>query len=356
MMRGSVVGPQGRAERGLGEAGRRISYMDALRAYAIFAVIILHSASPVMYKFNSVALDWWWAGNIFDSAARSSVPLFFMLSGALLLCPSRDESARLFFSKRIKRVLLPFAVWSLIYVLWRAVNIPDAYQWPSALKKLLFKPAYFHLWFVYVLVGIYLLTPALRAMVRRFQDRKTLLDIVIVVLLAFSACVVASGGMKYLGYAGYVGYYLLGYRLASMDGGKNSIIWPVLVSACFLVIAFGTYFLTVHDGGRLNLFFYDFMSPVVVLMSISTFLIFKYLRFDGASSGFLGVVRPFSLMSFGIYLSHVLIMDVIGLFGVDASFLHPMAGIPLTAAITAVAAFAAISALKKVPYIGAVVD
>lgn len=330
--------------------------MDGLRAYAIFAVIVLHSASPMMYRFNTVALDWWWAANIFDSAARSSVPLFFMLSGALLLSPSRDEPMGIFFGRRMRRVLLPFVVWSLVYILWKAVNIPDAYQWPGALKKLLFKPAYFHLWFVYILMGIYLLTPALRVMVRRLQDRKALLDIVILVLLAFSAYVVASGGMKYLGYAGYIGYYLLGYRLASMDGGKSTIIWPVLVSACFMVIAFGTYFLTALDGGRLNLFFYDFMSPVVVLMSISTFLVFKQLRFDRASQGFLGVVRPFSLMSFGLYLSHVLIMDIIGLLGVDASFLHPMAGIPLTAAITAVAAFAAILLLKKIPYLGSVVD
>lgn len=355
-MRDSVGGIHGGAERSLVEVGGRIPYMDALRAYAIFAVIILHSASPMIYKFNLVALDWWWAGNLFDSATRSSVPLFFMISGALLLCPSRDESARLFFSKRMRRVLLPFAVWSLIYILWRAFNIPDAYQWPGAIKKILFKPAYFHLWFVYVLVGIYLLTPALRAMVRRFQDRKAMLDIVILVLLAFSAYIAASGGMKYLGYAGYVGYYLLGYRLASMDGGKSSIIWPVIVSACFLIIAFGTYFLTVLDRGRLNLFFYDFMSPVVVLMSISTFFIFKHLRFDKAGRGFLGVVKSFSLMSFGIYLSHVLIMDVIDLLGVDASFLHPLAGIPLTAAITAVAAFVAILLLKKIPYFGSVVD
>lgn len=344
------------AERGFGDAGRRIPYMDALRAYAVFAVIILHSASPMMYKFNSVALDWWWAGNIFDSATRSSVPLFFMISGALLLCPSRDESARLFFSKRMRRVLLPFAFWSLIYILWRAINIPDAYQWPGAIKKILFKPAHFHLWFVYVLVGIYLLTPALRVMVRRIQDRKALLDIVIFVLLAFSAYVAASGGMKYPGYVGYVGYYLLGYRLASMDGGKSSTIWPVLVSACFLVIASGTYFLTLLDGGRLNLFFYDFMSPVVALMSVSTFLIFKHLRFDATSRGFPGVVRSFSIMSFGIYLSHVLIMDVLGVLGADASFLHPAAGIPLTAVLTAITAFFTISALKRVPYFGAVVD
>lgn len=346
----------GVAERGLRDAGRRILYMDALRAYAIFAVIILHSASPMVYKLNSVALDWWWAGNILDSATRSSVPLFFMLSGALLLCPSRDESARLFFGKRMRRVLLPFAFWSLVYILWRAVNIPDAYQWPGAFKKILFKPAHFHLWFVYVMVGVYLLTPMLRGVVRRLQDRKELLDLIILVLLAFSAYVMASGGVKYLGYPRYVGYYLLGYRLSSLEGGRGSVVWPVLVSVCFLVIAYGTYLFTALDGGRLNLFFYDFMSPVVILMSISTFLVFKRIRFDGVSRGFLGVIRPFSLMSFGIYLSHVIIMDVLGLMGVDASFLHPAVGIPLTATLTAVTAFFAISALKRVPYFGAIVD
>ena len=84
----------------------RIVWIDLIKVIATFSVIILHSSSGVVNQFLSIDRAIWNIANIYDSMTRMSVPLFFMLSGALLL-NQRDEPLRLFFLKRFSKVVIP---------------------------------------------------------------------------------------------------------------------------------------------------------------------------------------------------------------------------------------------------------
>ena len=88
------------------DSNRRIEWLDSLRAIAILAVIVIHVSSPVVNRAYGSNMTYWWIGHVFDSAVRFAVPLFLMISGAMLL--TKEYNLREFYKKRVVRVLLPF--------------------------------------------------------------------------------------------------------------------------------------------------------------------------------------------------------------------------------------------------------
>ena len=96
----------------------RILWIDIVKIFAIFSVLILHSSSPILYMIGKIELDIWQIGNIYDSLVRMAVPLFFMVSGALLL-NQKEEALSRFFSKRFVKVIIPLIAWSIVYILFR---------------------------------------------------------------------------------------------------------------------------------------------------------------------------------------------------------------------------------------------
>ncbi|HHH0821516.1 TPA: acyltransferase [Yersinia enterocolitica] len=130
---------------------------DVVRSLAIFLVIGIHVAAMDFNKFNAN----WTAVNIFLSAARESVPLFFMVSGALLLDIDEGISG---LARRLLRIGLPTVIWAWIYIQWN-----HYFSQPSPITSLLDMYStlpYFHFWFVYAIFGIYLGLPFLRGMTR----------------------------------------------------------------------------------------------------------------------------------------------------------------------------------------------
>ncbi|MBD2598484.1 acyltransferase family protein [Nostoc spongiaeforme FACHB-130] len=83
----------------------RLIWADYVRVIANFFVIFLHSAAPLLYQFKKIPDSYWITGNIYDSGVRMCVPLFFMLSGYLLL--EKQETLETFFKKRFKRIFIP---------------------------------------------------------------------------------------------------------------------------------------------------------------------------------------------------------------------------------------------------------
>lgn len=148
---------------------------DAIRLIAILAIVLLHTAANGVTQLPAGSGDWWLA-NLADSAGRVGVPLFLMLSGAILL-PRQHESTRHFYQRRWQRVALPALVWSLLYLSWAQFK---GYwkQQPVDLETQLWGivsgHSYFHLWFIYLLIGVYAVLPALRWLWLRLTPQQQL--------------------------------------------------------------------------------------------------------------------------------------------------------------------------------------
>ncbi|MEO0868581.1 MAG: acyltransferase family protein, partial [Cyanobacteria bacterium J06642_11] len=82
------------------------TWLDNSRVVSILAVILLHVTVIVMVS-NDIGSTYWWFGNIYNSSVRWCVPVFVMISGALLLSTDKREDAATFYKKRVARLFLP---------------------------------------------------------------------------------------------------------------------------------------------------------------------------------------------------------------------------------------------------------
>jgi surface polysaccharide O-acyltransferase-like enzyme len=167
----------------------------------------------------------WWASNVYDSLARVCVPLFVMLSGALLLQPSKaDEPLKVFFKKRLNRIGIPFLFWGVAYFAWQFLVNGEALTANSIVQGVLTGPDY-QFWFLYLLLGLYLVTPVLRVLLKH-ADWKLLRYLIFVwfagtalfpLLTLFGPYSLNANVFIFTGWLGYfvLGAYLMRVQLKS---------------------------------------------------------------------------------------------------------------------------------------------
>ena len=129
----------------------RDSSLDFIRLIAILMVIAIHVSS----KGFGAMTHHWWAVNFWESVSRASVPLFLMVTGALLL--GKETTVRKTLS-RIWRVGLPLIVWSYAYFYWFRYTGTEFLHWT---KSILRGPIIPHFWYLYTLLGAYLFLPVM---------------------------------------------------------------------------------------------------------------------------------------------------------------------------------------------------
>lgn len=138
---------------------QRTIYFDYLRVIACFAVIVLHVSAMQIQNYSVPTIEWN-VINLYDSATRFCVPIFLMISGALFLNPEKQLSWRRLYTHYIFRIAIAFIFWSFIYACY--VFTPN--EEPSFFT--LFLWGHVHLWFLWLIVGQYMLVPILRTIVQ----------------------------------------------------------------------------------------------------------------------------------------------------------------------------------------------
>ena len=128
---------------------------DCLRIIAILAVIMIHCSAPYVIDFPRDSFNFV-IGNIFDSVARIGVPFFVIISGYFMLNENKELSILKIKSKILKLFMI-LGFWSLFYAL--------VYHFKNFLNAFIY--GHYHLWFLYMLIGLYLITPILRLFVKK---------------------------------------------------------------------------------------------------------------------------------------------------------------------------------------------
>jgi surface polysaccharide O-acyltransferase-like enzyme len=331
-------------------------WIDLVRVVAVFQVVLVHLSYVIFFK-EDVASANWLAANFYDSFSRMGVPLFFMASGVLLL--GKTEPLPVFFRKRFTKVGIPTLFWSIAYLLWSVDAYTNGTMKPLNVVLSMGKAIYtgnveIHLWFLYILIGIYLVTPILRTFVSA-TSRHGLAYFVGMWFLA-TPLLELAGRLTGLQTAlvipvvsGYVGYFVMGYLLREVQFGKRGVLFSLL--GCMLGIAvtyLGTNWLSASVA-PIDAFLYSYFSLPTVLASICGFLLLKNI---GWSSRF---VRMIAGTSFGIYLIHIIVVELLrkGTLGFSLySWQAPSAYmIPLTALATYALSFAIVFGLQKIPLV-----
>lgn len=211
----------------------RIVYIDWLKIIAALMVVMIHT-SGMLYMNNPEGSFSYLLGYWNQELVRPAVPLFFMISGALLLRPGYDANPRKMVRKAIKLLAL-MLIWSFVYAI---VNVH-----PMTLKGLVFATikGHFHFWFFEYLIGLYLLTPLFKAiadykegvLVHYYLALFIFFGIVIASLQALPYChkwIMDATTKVRFEWLGFAGYFFLGHYLNQ----KQLKISPWLIISIFL--------------------------------------------------------------------------------------------------------------------------
>lgn len=334
----------------------RLVYADVLRLFAILAVVFLHVSARALVKAHAFSAVWW-AGNLFDSLSRWSVPVFVMISGALLLGTIRDESVSEFLNRRFRKILIPFFSWSGVYLVFRTTILHEHFDLMECGKYLSKEPAFYHLWFMYVILGLYLITPLLRVMLKQAQDADLryflslwLLFACILPLSANLTGITLGIPMEFV--TGYVGYFLLGHYLHQRPALPKSWLLSAFILGALLTLG-GTWALTLKKHGFLDQVLFSYFSPNVVLMAIALYGWFQGQSFPTSWSGD-SWVKQLSGCSFGIYLCHPLILALvlntpIRQFRLETLLIQYWWGIPVCSCLIFLLSLALVLPMRKIP-------
>lgn len=334
---------------------QNITWINNLRLIAMFAVIVLHTASPLLFLYNSAPVSNWIVADIYNAIVRFAVPVFVMITGALLL--HREYELSDFLKKRIGRLILPFLFWSLVYIGYQwyieiIVFNNDTWANVKLILHQLKTGASYHLWYVYLLIGLYLFIPILSRFIRNATEKEILYFLAIwflTILISKPYLTQLDTAVDLRYFTGYMGYLVLGYYLAHKRFTIPYLAFPALLifTACVVLITCGTYYLKIKDH-ELSTFFYEPVGPFVVMLSASVFLAAKNIKVK---------IKPIINKIFlnagkytlGIYLSHALVLNILELNDITYAQFNPIASIPLVALLCFIISWLAIYALGKVP-------
>ena len=316
----------------------RIVFLDYLRFIACFMVVVVHCIEPFYLggegTFIRNVSDAAWV-TFADSALRAAVPLFVMASSYLLF-PLKYDTAT-FFKKRFVRVCIPLLIWSLLYALIPYYGSADGFDRGMNLERLLlnFNPHAGHLWFLYMLLGVYLVMPLLSPWVEKVSRKGEAIFLAVwafTTLIPFfrqvSAVVTGSpdlwgeaswneyGTFQYV--SGFVGYMVLGHyfrkHVPDLSWKKTLAVALPLWIAGYAVTA-GWFWMTMPKDFPVNGPIYiavymetswQFCASGVALTSVAYFMVIRKLTHSGCL--YRSIILPVSKISYGIYLMHMFVL------------------------------------------------
>lgn len=339
----------------------RVLYADILRVAATFLVITIHIISR---DFDLYAIDsyQWQVLNLYDSFARMSVPLFFMMSGIFFLDPKKMFSIKKFYKKNVFRLVTTFIFWSALYSLvftWNEYRTFNSEVWSVMVEA--FKEGHFHLWFLFRMIEVYVMIPFLRKIA---EDKKIILYLIVFcfyigfILPSYhkfpvsSTVTFAERGINLDITFGYVGYFFAGYYLANYDLKKWVKVGIYLLGLVGLI---STIMITSVESLKQGTHYdlpYEYLTPNVFLMSLAAFLVAKErLKLKNVSKKFKQILSEFSTYSFGIYLVHVLIIFLLWKTGLTTVFITPILSIPLLTLLIFIISYVCVKGMAQLPLI-----
>ncbi len=314
-------------KRGTAE-NKHIEYLEVLRVLSMLSVVFLHAAAGSLRGNYGSAV--WHVSNVVTAVMSTSVPIFFMISGSVLMNSSNTLSLETTFKKRLPRSLVPFLVWSFVAVGYYAAlsfvtsgNI-DVVSAVKRIKNMVSQPTTIHLWFMYVLIPLYILSPLLKKLVDSLTNQ--LVIYMMALWLFFSSLLPtaaalaparfrplltlnASYNLNFM--SGYIGYFLAGYFLMRLEKRFSVKLLSGIIILDTVLISLGTWYKTAQLGEYSEVF-KSYSKIFTLVLSVSIFLLMKELLRGRSLTGRLkGVIGTMSALSFGVYLLHNLLVDLI---------------------------------------------
>lgn len=314
---------QAPAAEALTEARSRtyVPWVSWAKVVAIIGIVGIHVCGHLVLGWGRVDATVWHFANLVDSAGRFGVPLFVMVSGAMLLRPSPDAVGA-FYWRRASRIAVPLVVWTVFYLWFDAWTLGREVTAHTFVQGFLWGRPYYHLYFLYVVAGLYLVTPFLRVLVAHASRRLVLLASLVCLVLALADKLqhtfMGGGGFNAFSYfVPWIGYYLLGYVVSSVSLSRwprrRVIGWSLAAFvAGVCVTAIGTWLLFGLLGPQLGRLLYDYFAPGVLVAAVASAVLLRAWLGDSRPRPVAGTPIGWRLadLTLGVFLLHPVLLQL----------------------------------------------
>lgn len=343
----------------------KIMYLDVVRILATIAVVLVHIASMepnwTVYEFNSPE---WGVFCSYAAITKWAAPIFCLISGALFLDPDRSISIKKLYTHNIPRIITSLAFWSCLYVVNLIVMFGMEFTKAEFIKKA--AGGYYHQWYLYMIIGFYILVPVIRKITADKQMTKYLT--VVTILFNFIVPFFQSHekldwstiitGKMFITLPGYLAYFLVGHYIHKYGLSKLSKLLIYLGGAASFVFTVTETLSKTIENNAYYKAYTNYNSITVLIQTIFIFVLIKdicsKINFRKNSQK---AISTLSKDTFAIYQIHPLVIMLLtkylGFTSTAAlnTELSPIIAIPLLLVITYLVSEAISHILNKIPVI-----
>ena len=289
--------------------------LDILRTAAMLMVVAVHVANYYCRAFYDISSASYIGAIVYNIISRVSVPIFFMISGMLLLSRPVDLKKNV---KRILNKLVYLAVITAVYFFWdtfymekRNINVVGLISTPERTL----------LWFMYAIIGIYIALPFIRRMVENMTAKEDALFVVLWVVLNGGAHLIEaifdielSYSIPILNASYYLGYFVLGYLIGKYKDrilifikgiGKKAVLCVVMLLA-FIIPILITYFTAKAQNSHYEVFLW-YKNIFTMLSSFCIFI----LIYNIAKNKENRIISLLAANSLEVYFFHGIALDFV---------------------------------------------
>ena len=339
----------------------RVVYLDILRIVSIFFVMMIHVSVHSMSELDPASFTWQ-IQNFYNAISRWCVPVLVMISGTLFL--NIEITIEKLFKKYILRIVIVYCVWSLCYAfIFQLIPKHNIRGFISSTIK-----GHYHMWFLLMIVGLYIITPFLRKIVQDEIYIQYFLALSLVFALAIPEVIsiiktvseeygtkvetlINKANIHFM--LGFTIYYVGGYYLDKITISEKQAKYIILLGILgFIFTVILTSVFSIYKKTSIQVF-YSNQSINVCFEAVLIFWLFKK-RFSKKqfSEKSKTIIRALSKYSFGAYLIHVFVITVLSdqLHLSNVSF-NPLFAIPFVTFLVFIISFCASAILNHIPFI-----
>ena len=294
---------------------KKVAYFTVVRAVSCIAIVFLHTFYLAVSGFETT-----FSQSVVSMIVRNcllwAVPCFVMVSGALLLDPAKKITLSDIFGRYIRRMVLAILLFTFVFVVFDALATGEPKGmavFGTWLQKAWTNGSWSHMWYLYMLIGLYLMLPLYRLVTR--QRNGGMLGYALLLFFLF-LCILPSigyltgktSGFYAMAYTVYPFYFFMGYALH-----KNKIRLPLIAAVVLLAIGtfllvLSTYFSIRMESETLRSFSGSYASFAVAFQAIGIFTLFQ--RGHRLFASTMPIWERIDELSFGIYLVHLLFLHL----------------------------------------------
>ena len=350
----------------------RIFYFDVLRVMAILGIIFCHAS--IIYVVKDMGTLNFYFSAFYDCLRDFSVPIFVMLSGALLI--GKRDSLTHFFKKRLSRILTPFIFWAIISIIYSFINIKHSIDINHGLDIFFGHGGTMGVtfWFVWMIIivyiGIFIINKIMEygnkkreSFEKKFIGALTILSVAYIIMFQQHLFGSAYYSLLLSYYISFLTFAIIGYWLVNTNLAETKVKPAILtiitaILSAALYISYICLYVVPTSIANNHFTYLGYFTIQILTISVCIFLMFKYLSkteiFKKIEDKYGNIIISLSKYSYGIYLCHYLVLFNIKLFlssYIDLTVQNSIIWIPLLVAVTLIISVLILWILNKIPYV-----